>query len=182
MDLELNQLLGKSRLDLSTQFRFYLFFKLDRKGRILKMWENPGFPHPRDIVQKILKNRNIFKSFDLSPHSDLNQVPETYTLYPFQQEHMVTDVLGDFYTELPFCHISINKINDDLFMGAVRRTNYFPNVSYGHVSFVIYTDEQDRLLGFNNTFYEYFSDRYDEPGKLLGEPCSNFFSPTPLQI
>ena len=144
---ELNSLLNQGRMDVVEQFRAYLFVLLNRKGNILKIWENTSFPHPQDIVESIKENNDIFKSFDFGGLADLNKVPDGPLRYPDRLEHLRTDVLGDFYSELPFCRISINKIDDDRFVGAIRLTAYFPNVSYGFLSAMIFTDDLDRLIG-----------------------------------
>jgi DNA-binding NtrC family response regulator len=105
-----------------------------------------------------------------------------YIVYPDKLEYVKSTILGDFYSRLPFCHISINKAEDDLFLGAVRLTNYFPNTSYGGDSAIVYTDNEDRLQGFNARFFEYFREGFKRPGDLLGKPAGRFLSPSPNDI
>jgi hypothetical protein len=168
-----------SRLkNLPNVFANNLHLFLDNRGNIIDMSEKWSFPY-LSMAQALIDAGHIRDYFDL-PGTPLKpgEVKPVHNSSPFLPE----EIPEKFYLSFPSVVLVMMGVKEDLNYGVMRMTGTLPNITLQRPNGIIYCDGQDRLKGFNRTFFNFFSDRYKNPQSMLGLPLSRFLAPTPLQI
>jgi len=170
---------------------------LNSRGDILKIGDKWA-PRYSSMAEELSSAGNVRSFFNLSPYATLDKVPGVQDLRhppgplpddsalvrfrncrPFARDE---DPEG-FYTTLPTAMLFIvYKAGPDHFIAFVRAMDTPPSLFPSRPNGIIYIDNSDRLVGFNHTFYSFFSSKFKEPFLLLDKPASLVLHPSPLRL
>jgi DNA-binding NtrC family response regulator len=153
-------------------------FTCDGKGRVIDV-HNPLEIRNPSLILDILPGRRLSEFFNLGKYQDLNKIPGGFKLFPALKKSIIHENVENFFTSLPLIVVKVFRLKPDRFLCLFMVSDIMPNFFPEKTNSLILVDRQDRLVGFNNSFYSLFSDIFQSPLKLLDQPAKRFFSPTP---
>jgi DNA-binding NtrC family response regulator len=159
----------------------YIFCIHDARGRIEHV------SYPKDAIYKAVA-RELKDCGNLNTFFDINdkrlvRKPQASTSFLQKRPFKTFPEQDEFVTTLPLTSMTSTYIENNVFVGRISFNDFIPNVIARNINSLIYIDgRQDRLVGFNYSFYSLFAGSFPNPPHMLDQPLSNFFSPTPLEF
>jgi transcriptional regulator with PAS, ATPase and Fis domain len=177
-----NELLLKAKTPLKELISRHILVLLNEKGDVLDLGGRP-VSHNASVIRKLEAPGNIRPLFDMDADTSLSHIVRTNPMIMSRGDKFVFgEGVERFYSILPVVWMRIEKLEEDRFLGVVSVSDIVPNFFEQTSGCLFYMDTQDRIKGFNKSFFDLFSEKYRDPHQLFDKPAGDFFSPTPVEI
>ncbi|MBL8028092.1 MAG: sigma-54-dependent Fis family transcriptional regulator [Fibrobacteres bacterium] len=161
-----------------------LFYKIDPKGFIEPLFDNPFYHLP--IAKTIFaREKNIFSLFSLPEASTVNEALRKFRGPIYLKSTFSAEILHHlgYYTNIPYLLLHTYNMEDGTLLGKVSLGKYLPNINFTNNNIILYADTKDRLRGFNNKLLRGLSKREaDTIRNSVGSSLHDFMDPTPLSM
>ena len=178
-----NELLARIKEPLHEVFPVNLTLLLDAKGNILDR-SKEFRPFIGGYLAKLSalldKENNVREVFELPEKEDLAAcADQDLSFFQKGSSFSVEEGLEIFYSSQSFCFLKLYALSTDRLAGMVLLTTFLPNIFERSSGGMLFIDKAERIVGFNQSFFDLFKSRTGSPAEILGQPVSSFLDPLP---
>jgi hypothetical protein len=161
-------------------FRRHIVFLANAKGVIRSV--GPLSARHGHLAGLLAPGRDLKELFDFNTLESLDDLPSGRGFIPGRPDANFFETLEEFHTILSMASLEVRKQGDNSFLCVLSLNDMLPNFYPGRNISIILTDYADCLLGFNQSFYSLFMDRFPQPDAMLRQPLHRLLSPGPAEI
>jgi two-component system, NtrC family, response regulator AtoC len=181
-----NQLLCGSPVPIADIYPRQITLLLNDEGDVLDISKS-DFPSPlvQPLIQTLERGKSIRELFGISrsrPLAEYLGKKKSVAFFSTGDYFHFVESLEAFYSSLPIYFMEVIPVAKGRFIGVIVPADLVPNIFEKNSGSLIYLDPMDRLVGFNQSFYEFFSNENGSPKNLLGKPAGELISPAPLEF
>ncbi|MBL8027380.1 MAG: sigma-54-dependent Fis family transcriptional regulator [Fibrobacteres bacterium] len=143
--------------------------------------QTEGFAY--SIIKEISATGNIRKFFGIKQDESIARIFETgKVLFATSDKFDFSTGFHNIYSELPLLTMRLFPIADAQYLATIVLSSLVPLTFEKNTGIQFYLNEDSTISAFNQTFFNVFGTKGEDPHKLLHRNISDFITPTPEEL